>query len=102
MIDNYNKNPCVGSGLCCKTGSCPYGQWDAIKHSCKFLETSLSGNNFEIYRCGRYEYIKQQKGNELVPAFGAGCCMSLFNDNRKNIIKELKNNNKDVIMILKN
>jgi len=85
-------SPCVGSGLCCKTGPCPYGEWDAQKRQCAFLETDYTGTTvqseeFTIYRCGRYEFIKQQPGADVVPAFGAGCCMSLFNDNRRRIIR---------------
>lgn len=103
-MENYQASPCVGSGLCCKTGPCPYGTWDAQKKQCSELQIGLQGDGFEIYRCGRYEYIKKQPGNEFVPAFGAGCCMSLFNTNRRNIIKEINKNNENskkiVFMVL--
>jgi hypothetical protein len=88
-MEEYKVSPCVGSGLCCKTGPCGYGEWLAAEHRCKFLETGYTAENFEIYRCGRYEYIKKQPGNEIMPAFGAGCCMSLFNTNRNNIVKAI-------------
>lgn len=99
--ENYQSSPCVGSGLCCKTGPCPYGEWLSAENKCKYLENGLTDNGVTIYRCGRYEYIKQQPGNEWVPAFGAGCCMSLFNKTRSNIIKEIKNGNEQVIKFLK-
>jgi hypothetical protein len=99
-MEEYKASPCVGSGLCCKTGPCGYGEWLHDEHRCKYLETGHTGEGFEIYRCGRYDYIKQQPGNEFMPAFGAGCCMSLFNSNRRNIINEIKNGNKKVIEIL--
>jgi hypothetical protein len=99
-MEEYKASPCVGSGLCCKTGPCGYGEWLASESRCKYLETGHVGEGFEIYRCGRYDYIKQQPGNEIMPAFGAGCCMSLFNSNRRNIIKEINNGNMKVIEIL--
>jgi hypothetical protein len=71
-----------------------------VKKQCSYLELGLSGEGYEIYRCGRYDFIKKQPGNEWVPAFGAGCCMSLFNSNRSAIIKAMKTDKK-VIEILK-
>lgn len=99
-MEEFQVSPCVGSGLCCKTGPCPYGEWDKVAKQCTYLETTMTGENYEIHRCGRYEFIKKQPGNEMVPAFGAGCCMSLFNTNRSNIIKAIKDNPK-IIEILK-
>lgn len=93
---------CVGSGLCCKTGPCPYGIWNEEKNQCDYLITSYEqeDKNIQVYRCGNYAYIKKQPGNEWAPAFGAGCCMSLFNENRKNIIQEINSGNKKIINIL--
>lgn len=99
-MDEFKLSPCVGSGLCCKTGPCGYGEWLEQEKRCKYLETSYTSEEFEIYRCGQYEYIKQQPGNEIMPAFGAGCCMGLFNSNRNKIIKEINLGNKKVIEIL--
>lgn len=45
------------------------------------------GKKIEIFQCGNFEEIKKQPGNEMMPAFGAGCCMGLFNNNRNKIIK---------------
>ena len=89
-IPKYKASPCVGSGLCCKTGPCGYGSWTKEKGQCEFLETGYTAENFEVYRCGRYEFIKVQPGSDMMPAFGAGCCMGLFNTNRQNIIKAIK------------
>lgn len=99
-MKEYKSSPCVGSGLCCKTGPCGFGEWDSIAKKCKYLEDGLKENEVTIYRCGRYEFIKQQPGNEIMPAFGAGCCMGLFNENRMAIIKEIKVGNEKVINFL--
>ena len=93
-------SPCVGSGLCCKKGPCPYGEWLESEHRCKFLEEGLKENKTIIYRCGRYEYIQKQPGSQMVPAFGEGCCMSLFNQNRSQIIQEIKAGNEKIIRFL--
>jgi hypothetical protein len=86
QIENYIA-PCVGSAMCCKKAPCPYGESISKEdRGCKFLEEKETIKGVTIYQCGRYEYIRQQPGNEFCPAFGAGCCMSLFNDNRQRII----------------
>jgi hypothetical protein len=77
---------CVGSGLCCKTGPCAFGEWDAELHQCKFLEVKDTINGVEIYQCGIYDEICGQPGAEYNPAFGTGCCMGMFNENREKII----------------
>jgi hypothetical protein len=41
------------------------------------------------YRCGRYEFIRQQPGSEWVPAFGGGCGAALFNRDRERILQAL-------------
>lgn len=102
MKDNcteYKTSPCVGSGLCCKAEPCGFGEWDSINKRCKYLQDG--NNDVTIYRCGRYEYIKQQPGNEFMPAFGAGCCMSMFNTDRQKIIQEIKVIIRKVIQFLK-
>jgi len=81
--------PCVGSGMCCKKGPCVFGVWDAAKHQCAYLEIDESHDGFDIYRCGEYERIVKSPGSDWNPAFGAGCCMSLFNDNRERILRYL-------------
>ena len=89
----YRYTPCVGSGMCCKKVPCGFGEWNAAKTQCRYLEETYStvdptdGQPTSIYRCARYEYIVQQPGAEWMPAFGTGCCMSLFNDNRQRVIR---------------
>lgn len=100
-MEEFKVSPCVGSGLCCKTGPCAYGEWSREKNQCHYLEDGLTDNGITVYRCGRYDYIKQQPGNEIMPAFGAGCCMSLFNSNRQAIIKEINKGNEKVMHFLK-
>lgn len=78
--------PCVGSGMCCKKAPCPYGEWDHEKNQCVYLGEAFHREDVTVHCCSRYDYIKQQPGNEAVPAFGEGCCMSLFNENRNKII----------------
>jgi len=74
---------CARSGLCCKTSTCPYGEWDPLAHKCNYLEIEEATDKFTIYECAKYDYIKKQLGNEFSPAFGTGCCMSLFNEARQ-------------------
>ena len=87
----FEYDPCVGSGMCCKKTPCPYGKWNESHTGCDYLvETS---NN--VYRCGNYDYIVKQPGNEWIPAFGAGCCMNMFNTARNNIIGNILKDNID-------
>jgi len=65
--------PCLKCGYCCTKAACPFGEWDVVRGRCKFL---TAGN-----LCGCYqEIIKRphQALADLAPAFGAGCCMPLF------------------------
>ena len=89
-VDDLVAQPCVRSGLCCKKGPCPYGIWDAQKRQCAYLEVEEQTPAFTRYRCGRYEFIRAQPGADVVPAFGAGCCMSLFNANRERILRHYR------------
>ena len=72
--------PCVNSGFCCRTASCPFGEWDAENHQCRFL----TEENF----CGKFEEIIQLPRDrwESSPAFGAGCSSTLFNESRQRIL----------------
>ncbi len=99
-MEDFKVQPCVGSGFCCKKGPCGYGLWSVEKNQCEYLEEGLKDNGVTIYRCGRYEYIKKQPGSDMMPAFGAGCCMSLFNTDRNAIVKEINAGNEKVINFL--
>ena len=82
--------PCVGSGFCCTTAPCAYGELSESGKGCKFL---LPVNDLGQKGCGKYDWIKENVPTwESYPAFGAGCCMPMFNDMRENIIKKIKEN----------
>lgn len=88
----FKASPCVRSGLCCQVGPCPFGTWDATRHQCAFLEIDEEGDGWKTYKCGKYEEITSlppEHGASFAPAFGAGCCMSLFNVNRAAILRDL-------------
>ncbi len=92
---------CVGSGMCCKTAPCGFGEWLESEHKCKFLTEQLKDNDVVIYGCGNYDFIVTQPGHEWMPAFGSGCCMGLFNEARQSIFKEVRNGNEKIISFLK-
>lgn len=78
---------CVGSGMCCKKAPCAFGESKSPQDpGCRFLEVKEIIDDVEIYKCGKYDEIAGQPGADSNPAFGAGCCQSLFNDNRARII----------------
>lgn len=74
---------CVNSGMCCKKGPCAYGKWDSEKGQCAYL----AFNEKQHSRCLKYDEISQDPASYYNPAFGQGCCMSLFNEARDSIIK---------------
>lgn len=76
--------------MCCKKAPCGYGEWNSDKTACAYLEVGHKNEELTIYKCGKYDYIIKQKGSEFMPAFGAGCCMSLFNTERNRIIRVLR------------
>lgn len=85
---DYHPGPCLRSGLCCRTGPCAFGEWDAERHQCRFLEVALNHPQYTIYSCGKkaeIEALPASAGAHLNPAFGHGCCMPLFNENRRAI-----------------
>lgn len=77
--------PCVGSGLCCRTGTCGFGTWDTTRHQCAELIDNPDGTT----ACRRYDEILALPREQwaLSPAFGAGCCMPLFNEARERILR---------------
>lgn len=77
--------PCLRSGFCCKQGVCPFGEWDAELHQCKFLEGDEIGEHY----CGKYEEIQTKPFSNVSPAFGAGCS-SASNPDRLLLIKRSK------------
>lgn len=79
---------CVRSGMCCKQAPCPFGESiSSTDHGCKHLIVDETlAPNVETYKCGIYDTIRSQRGAEISPAFGAGCCQPLFNTNRNAIL----------------
>ena len=81
---------CVRSGFCCQNAPCVYGERTSDKDkSCRFLEVDhiLQDGRTKVHRCGKYDEIKDLPGADITPAFGAGCCQPLFNENRQSIIR---------------
>ncbi len=83
--------PCVRSGMCCQKAPCWYGEEVSdTDTSCRFLEIEEETPEFTIFRCGKYNEIKEKVSISdwtIHPAFGGGCGSSLFNENRSKIIK---------------
>lgn len=81
---------CVGSGMCCKKAPCTFGEADETG-GCRFLKVWEDDDlKVERYRCGRYDEIVNEPTAEIAPAFGAGCCMTMFNQRRSEILVELR------------
>ena len=90
MTEEVTYAPCVGSAMCCKKAPCPFGEADETG-GCRFLEVWEDDHlEVERYRCGRYDEIVGQPTAEIAPAFGAGCCMPMFNERRSEILVELR------------
>jgi hypothetical protein len=80
--------PCIKSGFCCTKAPCAYGEFNEEKTACKYLTPA---NELGQRMCGRFEWIKANVPVwENYPAFGAGCCMPMFNEKRKEIIENYK------------
>jgi len=82
---------CVQCGFCCMKAPCGFGAWDGKErsdgnHPCIYL-VPLDDKGVR-YGCGKYESISQTPGSEFSPAFGAGCCMSLFNTRRQQALRQ--------------
>lgn len=89
-VDGVPVRRCMQSGMCCKKGPCAFGEWDAAAHQCRFLEVEERGEGWTRYRCGikdRIDALPESAGAKYNPAFGAGCCMPMFNDNRAALIR---------------
>lgn len=81
--------PCVQCGFCCKRTSCGAAAYDKALGRCE----ALIDNGDGTYSCGKYEEIMAMPRHiwTVCPAFGAGCCSSMFNDDRDRIVKEMAN-----------
>jgi hypothetical protein len=80
---------CLRSGFCCSKAPCGFGEPVSNKNSqCKFLIMQEDGRS----SCGKYDEIIKHPSSKFSPAFGAGCCMSMFNEKRDSIRKKFHNN----------
>ncbi len=89
MDYDYQSEPCVRSGYCCKKAPCPFGTRDD-RGWCEHLVETSKIDDVPIYGCGIYDYIKTQPGWGFCPAFGAGCSSTLFNEDRERVIRAMK------------
>lgn len=79
--------PCVRCAACCRKVSCGFGVYDFKKGQCVYLKE----DGIQTL-CAIYEKILELPVEEweASPAFGAGCCMGMFNEHRTKIINELE------------
>jgi hypothetical protein len=71
---------CIQCGYCCTVRACPYGEWDDTTGRCIFLT--------EVNLCSIHDWIMEQPGSDMSPAFGAGCSSPLFNEVRARKAKQ--------------
>ncbi len=78
---------CYRCGECCKISACMYGTWGegGCIHLIPYEEEGL-----QLYSCGLYDEIVKDPTSWISPAFGAGCCRSLFNFQRQRIMRKLR------------
>ena len=82
MSDKIAVSACVRSGFCCRKSPCPFGSVDESLGYCKHL----SFDERDVASCLNYSEIIKDKSSSFSPAFGFGCCMSLGNSYRDEII----------------
>lgn len=93
---------CLRSGLCCKSAPCPFGFWDADRHQCIYLIVEKVEQGCPRYTCLQYNYIRSlptEAMADLSPAFGAGCCMTLYNEYRDAIRDKVYNGVEQFVQI---
>ena len=73
---------CVQCGFCCTRAPCAYGLYSVPLRRCDYLTPDM--------KCSKYDEIRVNPEAAMNPAFGAGCCCSLFNSIRDAKIKELE------------
>lgn len=86
---------CVRSGLCCKKAPCPFGEWDENLSQC----VQLLVDNDGIHSCAKYEEILTDPSATFAPAFGYGCCMTIGNQSRNEIIEKFYGGEEPTILI---
>ncbi len=73
---------CVNSGFCCLKVPCGFGKKAADHIGCAYVIF----DNDNRSSCSIAEEIVKCPTSKFSPAFGAGCCASLFNERRTDII----------------
>ena len=100
LVSDQGFAACVHCGACCLSAPCGYGEArggsDHVKSgqpsgkSCIHVIRTGEIDGNELMTCGIAEYIVKQPGAEFMPAFGAGCCRTLGNTERYQIIEAIK------------
>jgi len=76
---------CVNSGFCCLKSPCGFGKKADDHNGCVYVVFDDKGQS----NCSIAEEIMKCPSSKVSPAFGAGCCMGLFNDRRNDVIERL-------------
>lgn len=94
---NFDINPddfryrCVRCGECCKASACGFGEYDHARKQCKSLVVTESMPfGYTLYGCGIYDEIIKDPTSVCSPAFGAGCCRTMCNPVRREIMRKQK------------
>lgn len=75
---------CYRSGFCCTKAPCPYGESvSETEPRCKHLVVeSEPAGGVVLHACAIKDEIDKDPDSVWSPAFGAGCCSPLFNEQR--------------------
>jgi hypothetical protein len=84
-VEVWPVSACVRSGYCCKKAPCGFGEGVPCIHLA--IDPASSAGQ---YLCARYAEISAHPDAWLSPAFGAGCSSTLFNDDREQVILQLR------------
>lgn len=81
---------CFRCGECCRASACGFGSYDHAAQRCEYLVPTKIHPNFVEYGCAIHDEIVKDPTSVCSPAFGAGCCRTLFNEPRAKIMAALK------------
>lgn len=73
---------CVNCGECCLASPCGFGKLADNGKSCAYVVFDDNGRS----SCSIASEIVKCPSSAVSPAFGSGCCRTLFNERRKEII----------------
>jgi len=77
---------CFRCGECCRASSCGFGEYDREARRCTSLTVMEEHDGYVLYGCAIHDEIVKDPTSRCSPAFGAGCCRTLFNPSRRNIM----------------